>query len=95
MRQELDLTVPAAILQRKITGYSLYGEREILDIPAQDDGEATYAVRRVKFDRFLLDAAEKAGVQVERSRVYEHYYRGAFPVGPARGPFGKRLSRLP
>jgi flavin-dependent dehydrogenase len=71
LRQELDITVPAAILQRKIAGYTLYGEQEILDMPAQDGGEATYAVRRVVFDRFLLDEAEKAGVQVERSRVYD------------------------
>jgi flavin-dependent dehydrogenase len=75
LRQELDLTVPAAILQRKIAGYTLYGEQEILDMPAQDHGEATYAVRRVQFDRFLLDAAEKAGVQVERSRVYDIEFR--------------------
>src|SRR3990170_4041811 len=54
LRQELDITVPAAILQRKIAGYTLYGEQEILDMPAQNDGEATYAVRRVVFDRFLL-----------------------------------------
>jgi flavin-dependent dehydrogenase len=75
LRQELDITVPAAILQRKIGGYTLYGEQEILDMPAQDGGEATYAVRRVQFDRFLLDAAEKAGVEVERSRVYDIEFR--------------------
>jgi len=75
LRQELDITVPAAILQRKIAGYTLYGEQEILDMPAQDGGEATYAVRRVQFDRFLLDAAEKAGVEVERSRVYDIEFR--------------------
>ena len=71
LRRELDLTLPPGLLQRKITGYVLYGEHEILDMPAGEDGEATYAVRRVQFDRFLLDAAEKAGVQVERSRVYD------------------------
>ena len=71
LRRELDLTLPPSLLQRKIAGYVLYGEREILDMPAQNDGEATYAVRRVQFDRFLLDLAEKAGVQVERSRVYD------------------------
>ncbi len=71
LRHELDIILPPTMLQRKIAGYVLYGENEILDMPAQDDGEATYAVRRVQFDRFLLDAAEKAGVQVERSRVYD------------------------
>ncbi|MEK6717885.1 MAG: FAD/NAD(P)-binding protein, partial [candidate division NC10 bacterium] len=71
LRRELDLTLPPGLLQRKITGYVLYGEHETLDMPAGEDGEATYAVRRVQFDRFLLDAAEKAGVQVERSRVYD------------------------
>ncbi|MBI2162661.1 MAG: FAD/NAD(P)-binding protein, partial [candidate division NC10 bacterium] len=71
LRRELDLSLPPGLLQRKIAGYVLYGEHEILDMPALEDGEATHAVRRVQFDRFLLDAAEKAGVQVERSRVYE------------------------
>ncbi|MBI3084277.1 MAG: NAD(P)/FAD-dependent oxidoreductase [candidate division NC10 bacterium] len=71
LRRELDLSLPPGLLQRKIAGYVLYGEHEVLDMPAGDDGEATHAVRRVQFDRFLLDAAEKAGVQVERSRVYE------------------------
>ncbi len=75
LRRELDLVIPPVILQRKIAGYTLYGEQEILDMPAQDDGEATYAVRRVQFDRFLLDAVEKAGVQVERSRVYDMEFR--------------------
>lgn len=75
LRQELDLTLPPKLLQRKIAGYVLYGDHEILDMPAQDDGEATYAVRRVQFDRFLLEAAEKAGVQVERSRVYDIEFR--------------------
>ncbi len=71
LRRELDLTLPPSLLQRKIAGYVLYGEREVLDMAAQNDGEATYAVRRVQFDRFLLDLAGKAGVQVERSRVYD------------------------
>ena len=71
LRKELDLTLPPTMLQRRIAGYVLYGEHDLLDMPAEDGGEATYAVRRVQFDRFLLDAAEKAGVQVERSRVYD------------------------
>jgi len=71
LRRELDLSLPPSLLQRKIGGYVLYGDHEILDMPAQEEGEATYAVRRVQFDRFLLEAAEKAGVRVERSRVYD------------------------
>ncbi len=71
LRRELELTLPSGLLQRQIAGYVLYGESECLDLPAQDNGENTYAVRRVEFDQFLLDAAEKAGVQVERSRVYD------------------------
>jgi flavin-dependent dehydrogenase len=76
LQRELDLSLPPGMLQRKIRGYVLHGEREILDMAALDDGEATYAVRRVQFDRFLLDTAEKAGVQVERSRVYDLEFDG-------------------
>ncbi len=71
LKQELDLTLPPGLLQREITGYVLYGESECLDMSAQDHEDATFAVRRVQFDRFLLEATEKADVQVKRSRVYD------------------------
>ncbi len=71
LNQELDLTLPPGLLQREITGYVLYGESECLDMSAQDHEDATFAVRRVQFDRFLLDATEKVNVQVKRSRVYD------------------------
>jgi len=65
----LDVELPYEIFKRQIFGYRLYaGGQEILLVGPQMGG-ATYAVRRVVFDRFFLSCAEKAGVEVSRSRV--------------------------
>ncbi|NNF83627.1 MAG: hypothetical protein HKM29_00550, partial [Deltaproteobacteria bacterium] len=65
----LDIELPYEIFKRQIFGYRLHaGKKEIL-LVGQHRAGATYTVRRVIFDRFLLSRAEKAGVQVSRSRV--------------------------
>jgi len=65
----LDVELPYEIFKRQIFGYRLHtGGKEIL-LVGPHRGGATYAVRRVVFDRFFLASAEKAGVEVSRSRV--------------------------
>lgn len=65
----LDIELPYEIFKRQIYGYRLHaGEKDILLVGQHREG-ATYAVRRVVFDRFFLDSVEKAGVEVSRSRV--------------------------
>jgi len=65
----LDVELPYEIFKRQIFGYRLHaGNMEILLVGPHRAG-ATYTVRRVVFDRFMLSCAEKAGVQVSRSRV--------------------------
>lgn len=65
----LDIELPYEIFKRQIFGYRLHtGGKEIL-LVGPHRGGATYAVRRVVFDRFLLASAEKEGVEVSRSRV--------------------------
>src|SRR3972149_1337976 len=60
----LDIELPYEIFKRQIFGYRLHtGGREIL-LVGPHRGGATYAVRRVVFDRFLLAGAEKEGVEV-------------------------------
>ncbi|HEY5764918.1 MAG TPA: hypothetical protein VIS30_02705 [Candidatus Deferrimicrobiaceae bacterium] len=65
----LEVDLPYEIFKRQIFGYRLHaGGREIL-LVGPHRGGATYAVRRVAFDRFLLSCAEQAGVEVFRNRV--------------------------
>ena len=65
----LEIELPYEIFKRQIFGYRLHaGGKEIL-LVGPHRGGATYAVRRVAFDRFLLSCAEEAGVEVSRNRV--------------------------
>ncbi len=69
IQDQLGLELPYEIFKRQIFGYRLHaGEKEILLVGPHRSG-ATYAVRRVVFDRFFLASAEQAGVEVSRSRV--------------------------
>ncbi len=66
---ELQIDLPIGIFKRQIKGYRLHaGGREVLLVGEQKLGP-TFAVRRVKFDAYMLDEARKAGVEVIRTRV--------------------------
>ena len=69
LRGGLGVELPYEIFKRQIYGYRLHaGGKEILLVGPHRAG-ATYAVRRVMFDRYLLSCAEREGVEVYRSRV--------------------------
>jgi flavin-dependent dehydrogenase len=69
LRGGLGVELPYEIFKRQIYGYRLHaGGKEILLVGPHRSG-ATYAVRRVTFDRFLLSCAEREGVEVYRNRV--------------------------
>ena len=69
LRGGLGVELPYDIFKRQIYGYRLHaGGKEILLVGPHRSG-ATYAVRRVMFDRYLLSCAEREGVEVYRSRV--------------------------
>ena len=69
LQSRLDVELPYDIFKRQIFGYRLYaGKKEILLVGEQKTG-ATYAVRRVVFDRFFLDRVKQEGVEIFRSRV--------------------------
>lgn len=69
LRGGLGIELPYEIFKRQIYGYRLHaGGKEILLVgPSQSP--ATYTVRRVMFDKYLLSCAEREGVEVYRSRV--------------------------
>ena len=69
LRDGLGIELPYEIFKRQIHGYRLHaGGKEIL-LVGPHQALATYTVRRVMFDRYLLSCAEKEGVEVYRSRV--------------------------
>ncbi len=73
---ELDVHLPQSLIKRRIFGYRLHGTRENLLLTGHGAtaatpgrNQATYAVERAHFDRFLLDHARELGAQVVASRV--------------------------
>ena len=69
LRVGLGVELPYEIFKRQIYGYRLHaGGKEILLVGPPRAG-ATYTVRRVMFDCYLLSCAEREGVEVNRSRV--------------------------
>lgn len=95
--RHLGLRLPAHLLQRRLAGYVLYGEREAVALDGEG-GEGTYAARRVELDGYLLDRAEARGVRVIRSRAYDVEFRpdgvvlytegGTVPADVVVGAFG-------
>ena len=76
LARELDVHLPHTLIKRQIFGYRLHGTRENLLLTGHGataatpgHGQATYAVERAHFDRFLLDHARELGAQVVESRV--------------------------
>jgi len=85
----LGIELPYEIFKRQIFGYRLHaGNKEIL-LVGPHRGGATYAVRRVMFDQFLLSRAGAEGVEISRSRV-----TGIdFPPPGARSRAARRTGR--
>lgn len=68
LEDELGLPFPWHLVQRRISGYVLCGERRSLTLIDTSD-EPSYALRRVEFDAYLLEQVQAAGVDVVHSRV--------------------------
>ncbi len=64
---QLDIPFPHHLVQRKINSYVLHGEHR--QIRLSDPGEASYAMRRVQFDAYMLNQARAKGVDVREGRV--------------------------
>ncbi|HEX8069957.1 MAG TPA: GNAT family N-acetyltransferase [Pyrinomonadaceae bacterium] len=76
LAHDLDVHLPPALIKRQIFGYRLHGSRVNLLLTgrgatAATPGrfDATYAVERADFDRFLLDCARRLGAEVVAARV--------------------------
>jgi len=68
LEDDLGIPFPWHLVQRRISGYVLHGERRSLTLTDPSD-EPSYALRRVTFDAFLLEQARATGAQIVHSRV--------------------------
>ncbi|MDI6782744.1 MAG: NAD(P)/FAD-dependent oxidoreductase, partial [bacterium] len=66
---------PTHLIQRKIDGYYLHSDNNVLKLQEKD--EPSLAVRRVNFDEYLLAHAKSVGVKVYHSRVTDLEFSAA------------------
>lgn len=67
LERKLGIPFPHHLVQRTITGYVLHSDTS--EIILDGEGAPSEAVRRITFDRYLLEQAQLAGVQVSHARV--------------------------
>ncbi len=67
--KELGISFPEELIKRTIKGYVLRSDRREIYLDQNDRDKKYYTVRRVEFDRFLLDRARDMGAEVVNSRV--------------------------
>ncbi|MDO8738575.1 NAD(P)/FAD-dependent oxidoreductase [Candidatus Deferrimicrobium sp.] len=69
LKEELSISIPQELIKRKIMGYHISSEKSEILLRSNNEEDPTYAVRRVKFDKFILDEVIKRGIEVIHSRV--------------------------
>jgi flavin-dependent dehydrogenase len=67
MEQELGIPFPTHIIQKKINGYFIYSENNVIKLSGED--EPSYACRRVEFDDYLFQKAKEIGIETVPARV--------------------------
>ncbi len=68
LRENLGLELPADMIQKEIAGYCLHSDNRSLDLNGEEGGKS-YAVKRSKFDAFMMLKAEEAGAEVVHNKV--------------------------
>lgn len=67
IEQELTIPFPWHIIQKKINGYFIYSENNMLRLSGEH--EPSYACRRVEFDNYLFQKTKELGTEVIPARV--------------------------
>ncbi len=68
LEDQLRIPFPYHLTQRRINGYVLHGRRRSLTLDGPED-KASYALRRIEFDHYMLEQARLAGAEVMQCRV--------------------------
>lgn len=75
LKEQLGVALPKELVVKKIDGYCLHTDHCNLPLIGDEHGD-TYAVKRSKFDAFMLREAEKAGAVVLHNRATEIEFSG-------------------
>jgi len=67
--KDLGIALPEELIKRTIKGYLLCSDKEKIYFEQKSKDHKSYTVRRVEFDKFLLDRAREIGAEVINSRV--------------------------
>jgi flavin-dependent dehydrogenase len=67
MEEELGVTFPWEIVQKRINGYFIYSDRNAIKLSGEH--EPSYACRRVEFDNYLFQKAKEMGIEMFPARV--------------------------
>lgn len=69
MEQQLGIPFPKHIIQKKINGYFIYSDNNVIKLSGEHD--PSYACRRVEFDNHLFQEAKKIGIETVPARVID------------------------
>lgn len=69
MERELNISFPYSLVQRVIKGYVLHTDSN--QIILDGEGEPSYAIRRIKFDEYLMNKALESGIKVINARAVD------------------------
>ena len=67
MEEELGIPFPWEIIQKRIDGYFIYSENNMIKLSGEHD--PSYACRRVEFDHYLFQRAKDMGIEIIPARV--------------------------
>jgi len=67
MEEELGVPFPWEIVQKRINGYFIYSDRNVVKLSGEH--EPSYACRRVEFDNHLFQKAKEMGIEIFPARV--------------------------
>lgn len=67
MKEELEVSFPWPIIQKKITGYFIHTDNNVLQLYGEH--EPSYACRRVEFDNYLFQKVKEVGIEVVQARI--------------------------
>ncbi len=67
IEQDLAIPFPWQIIQKKINGYFIYSENNLVKLSGEH--EPSYACRRIEFDNYLFQKTKELGIDVIPARV--------------------------
>lgn len=73
LEKELEIEFPYNLIQREITGYVLHSDKN--SIVLDGDSQPSYALRRIKFDEYLLNKTKEKGIKVINARMVDFEFQ--------------------